>query len=317
MGPSLGDALITVNDGKLKNQGIEFDLTTHILKSDNFKLDFTVNGEMLTNELVNMPIDPATGEEKLIDIAGAYGRSVGHSLYDFYIREWAGVDPDNGLPLWNVSYFDANNSSTLDAGEEILSLHEYQIENPNNSISETTTSVYQNATQKYVGKSAIPKVRGAFRLSGQLHSFDFSSQFAYSLGGHAYDGAYASLMHNRQVGNNNWHTDIRNSWKEPGDITEVPRLLSNLETNVNSLSSRFITSSDYLTLSNVKVGYTLPTRHIEKSGLTDVNIWVSGDNLFLLSSRDGFNPATSETGATSTYRYSPLTTLTLGVRVKF
>jgi TonB-linked SusC/RagA family outer membrane protein len=317
MGPSLGDALITVNDGKLKNQGIEFDLTTHILKSDNFKLDFSINGEMLDNELVNMPIDPATEEEKLIDIAGAYGRSVGHSLYDFYMREWAGVDSDNGDPLWNVSYFDANNNSTLDAGEEILSLHDYQIENPNNSISETTTSVYQNATQKYIGKSAIPKVRGAFRLSGQIHSFDFSTQFAYSLGGYAYDGAYANLMSNDQIGGNNWHTDIRNSWKEPGDATDVPKLISNVNTNVNSLSSRFVTSSDYLTLSNAKVGYTLPSKYIERSGLTDVNIWVSGDNLFLLSSRDGFNPATSETGATSTYRYSPLTTLTLGVRVKF
>jgi len=317
MGPSLGDALVTVNDGKLKNQGIEFDVSAHLFNSTNFKLDFTVNGEILNNELVTMPIDPATEDEKLIDISGSYGRAVGHSLYDFYMREWSGVDADNGKPLWDVSYYDANNNGELDSGEGISSLHDYKIDNPNNAISETTTSTYQDATQKYIGKSAIPKVRGAFRLSGVFHSFDFSSQFAYSLGGHSYDFAYAQLMSNDQIGGNNWHTDMRNSWKNPGDITDVPKLISNRNTNVDSRSSRFITSSDYLTLSNIKVGYSFPTSYIEDIGLKGINIWVAGDNLFLLSSRDGFNPATSETGATSTYRYSPLTTLTLGVRVKF
>ena len=55
-----------------------------------------MNGEFLHNELITMPIDPATDEEKLIDINGRFGRSKGHSLYDFYIREWAGVDPADG-----------------------------------------------------------------------------------------------------------------------------------------------------------------------------------------------------------------------------
>jgi hypothetical protein len=49
-----------VNDGELLNSGIEFDVTAHLLKGDYF-IDFTVNGELPKNELLKMPIDPATG----------------------------------------------------------------------------------------------------------------------------------------------------------------------------------------------------------------------------------------------------------------
>jgi hypothetical protein len=56
---------------------------------------------------------------------------------------------------------------------------------------------------------------------------------------------------------------------------------------------------------------------MKKTGIESMNIFVSGDNLFLLSTRDGFNPSTAETGASNTYRYSPLSTFTFGVRVKF
>ncbi|MBI9040617.1 SusC/RagA family TonB-linked outer membrane protein [Lutibacter sp.] len=317
VGPSVGYALQTVNDGQLRNSGLEFDITTHILKKEDYSLDFTINGELLKNELTQMPIDPATGEPKLLDISGLYGRSTGHSLYDFYTREWAGVDPADGTGMWFVYYNDANTNGVVDSGERISSLTEYMDANPDNVISKSTTKTYSDATQKYIGKSAIPKIRGAFRLSATFKDFDISSQFIYSLGGYAYDGAYAGLMHNRTIGNNNWSTDIYDRWQQPGDITNVPRLSSNYDTNVNSSSTRFISKSDFLSLNNVKIGYTIPKAFVEKAGLSSLNISLSGDNLFFLSERDGFNPSTAETGGSDTYRYSPLSTFTLGVRAKF
>ena len=317
VGPSVGYALQTVNDGELRNSGFEFDVTTHIVNTEDYKLDFTVNGEVLNNELTLMPIDPATAEPKLLDIAGLYGRSKGHSLFDFYTREWAGVDPADGKAMWMIYYHDANANGVIDTGEKIGSLTEYMDANPDNAISKNTTKVYADATQKYIGKSAIPKVRGAFRLSARVKAFDVSAQFLYSLGGYSYDAAYANLMGNGVIGNNNWHSDILNRWQEPGDITNVPRLSSNFDTNVNSSSTRFITKSDYLSLNNVKIGYTLPARYLENKGISNVNISLSGDNLFLLSEKDGFNPSTAEAGESNQYRYSPLSTFTLGVRVKF
>lgn len=317
VGPSVGYALLTVNDGVLRNSGLEFDFAAHIVNSANYGLDFTVNGEFLSNKLIAMPIDPATNESKILDISGRYGRAEGHSLYDFYTREWAGVDPEDGTTIWIQNYFDENGNGGLDEGEEIASLFEYSTENPENEISATTTKNYANATQKYVGTSVIPKVRGAFRLDGRMKDFDFSAQFIYSLGGYAYDLAYAVLMGNFTVGNNNWSTDILERWQKPGDITNVPKLSSNFDTNVNSSSTRFITKSDFLSLNNIRVGYTIPNIYTKKIGISSLNIYVSGDNLFLLSARTGFNPSTNEVGASNTYRYSPLSNYTMGLKVQF
>ncbi|MFD0993222.1 SusC/RagA family TonB-linked outer membrane protein [Tenacibaculum geojense] len=317
LSPSTGNAILDVNDGNLVNSGFEFDLTAHLVKKENFKLDFGVNGEMFNNELKEMPIDPANGERKVLDISGVYGRAKGRGIYDFYMREWAGVDPQTGNPLWTQYYHDANRNEAYDEGEGIGSLYEYQALNPGNAISKTTTSTYSDATQKFLDKSIIPTIRGSFRFNAKIHDFTVSTLFGYSLGGHSYDGVYAGLMDNDQIGANNWHTDIRNSWQEPGDVTDVPRLMSDRNVQVNSTSSRFITSTDYLSLSNVRIGYTIPSNFIENSGVKSLDLWVSGDNLFLLSARDGFNPTTSETGASDVYRYQPLTTLTFGVRAKF
>jgi TonB-linked SusC/RagA family outer membrane protein len=320
VGPSLGYAILKVNDGVLLNQGIEFDVTAHAVKGKDYFVDFTVNGEILNNELKTMPIDPATGKEKIMDINGLYGRSSGHSLYDFYIREWAGVDPATGAAQWNAYYFDANGNGQQDASEEyIKSLHEYQVLNPDNvsGIVEKITTKYSDAATKYVGKSAIPKVRGAFTLSTGFKGFSFSTQFLYSLGGYAYDASYASLMHSGKVGSNNWHTDINDRWTKPGDITDVPRLSNDQDLSPNGSSTRFIEKSDYLSLNNARFGYSLPTTYTKSFGMESLDFWVSGDNLMLLSARDGFNPSTSESGQSSRYTYSPMSTISLGVRAKF
>jgi len=205
----------------------------------------------------------------------------------------------------------------LDSGEGISSLFEYTKANPDNEISVTTTKTYANATQKYVNKSAIPKVQGAFRLDGKVKDFDITALFIYSLGGYAYDVAYANLMSNDDIGNNNWSTDIRKRWQKPGDITDVPRLSSNYDLNVVSSSSRFITKSDFLALNNIQIGYNVPKQITDKLKMSSLNVFVSGDNLFLLSARKGFNPSTNEAGTSDMYRYSPLSTYTIGLRVKF
>src|SRR5690606_24851793 len=101
-GPSIGYALITVNDGRLLNQGLEFDLTGHILRNEDYYLDLNINGESFTNKITRMPIEPSTGQPKKIDVQGNYGWGEGHSIYDFYIRDFVGVDPADGTSMWKV-----------------------------------------------------------------------------------------------------------------------------------------------------------------------------------------------------------------------
>lgn len=319
VGPSIGYALIRVNDGNLRNQGLEFDFTGHILSSKDYYLDLSVNGELFQNKITTMPIDPATGREKPLDVQGNYGWAEGKSIFDFYMREFAGVDPTDGRSMWTTYYDDLNGNGAPDAGEYVTSLALYLISNPEKEgdLIKTTTKTYQDATLKYVGKSAIPKVRGAINLAGGFKGFELGVQMLYSMGGYAYDGAYAQLMGNGQVGGNNWHTDILNRWQSEGDVTDVPRLSSNQDANVASASSRFLTKSNYFILNNVRLGYNLPSTLIDGIGLSSATVWVSGDNLWMSSARNGFNPSTAEAGNSNTYRYSPLSTLSAGFRLRF
>jgi TonB-linked SusC/RagA family outer membrane protein len=315
---STGNAISQVNDGVLSNKGFEFDLNFHLVKKDNFNLDFGINGSTLKNEIKQMPFDPATDSPKVIDIAGQFGRSEGYSLFDFYMREWAGVDPEDGRAMWNEYFDDKNSNGVLDGGDSsILNMTEYLFENPDANVESQTTKSYSSATQKYVDKTAIADVQGAFRLTGKWGNFDFATLFVYSIGGYAYDGAYANFMDNDAVGANNWHKDIRNRWQQPGDVTDVPRLSGGYDTNVASASTRFLTKKNYLGLNNARIGYSIPAKLADKIGVEGININVSGDNLFFLSERKGFNPSASETGGSDIYAYSPLSTFTFGLKVKF
>jgi TonB-linked SusC/RagA family outer membrane protein len=326
VGPSIGYALIKVNDGKLRNQGLEFDVTGHILKGDDFHLDLGINGEILKNKLTAMPIDAATGQQKLIDIQGLYGYGVGHSIYDFYTRVYTGVNSDDGRATWEAYYVDLDGDGKAKTGaietgvgEYITSLAPYKALNPNmaDKIVKTTTKTYADAANQYTGHSSIPKIRGAINLTGGYKGFDLSVQVLYSLGGYSYDGAYAALMHNGAIGSNNWSTDILRRWQKPGDVTDVPKLSNNQTPGVNSSSTRFITKADYLSLNNVRLSYTFAESIYKKIGFGGLSLWVSGDNLYFTSKRQGFNPSTAEAGSSNTYRYLPVSTISAGLRAKF
>lgn len=315
VGPSAGYSMLTVNDGALVNKGLEFNVTGHLLKTKDAYIDLSINGETFSTKLKSMPIDPMTGVEKTVDVPTIYGRAAGHSLGEFYMREWAGVNADTGLGQWySYTYIDDSGNK-----QRVLSMQDFLAKNPGmeDKLTRETTSNYADATQKFIGKSAIPKLRGGINLSAGYKGWDLSVQLLYSLGGYAYDASYASLMGNGSAGANNWHTDMRDRWQKPGDVTDIPRLSNNFDPNVTGTSTRFLTKADYLSVNNIRLGYTVPKTFVKQLGLADLSFFVSGDNLFLFTKRDGFNPATNEFGASSTYRYAPLTTVTGGVKVKF
>ncbi|WP_415325266.1 SusC/RagA family TonB-linked outer membrane protein [Chryseobacterium sp. MMS23-Vi53] len=320
LAPSTGNAIVKVNDGVLVNQGLEFDFKAHILNRGDFYIDFGLNGEVLKNKLTRMPIDISTGQRKLLDLSEAgFGRAEGRSLYDYYMREYAGVNSATGAAQWYVNYVDNNGNGAFDAGEQIASLSEFMAQNPNANIKTGVTENYSQATLKFLDKSAIPDIRGAFNFDFGYKSFTLGIQFLYSIGGYSYDAAYAGLMNNSQIGNNNWHEDILNRWQKPGDITDVPRLSSNYsaDVNFNSRSSRFLIKSDYIALNNIRLGYNLPQNYVKAVGLTGLNLFVSGDNLWISTKRKGLNPSVYENGTTNTYSYAPLSTITFGAKINF
>lgn len=316
VGPSVGYALIKVNDGELVNAGLEFDLDFSVVKNENFSFNIAINGESFRNELLAMPIDPATGEQQKLDQDGSFARTVGRSLYDWYMPVYAGVNAETGAAQWERNFDDKNSNGTFDDGDAtITSLTSYLNDNPSANVAQELTEVYAEATDKFINKTAIPDVRGAIRLNAQFGDFSLSTLFNYQLGGWAYDSAYANLMDNDLNGTNNFHVDIRDRWQAPGDVTNIPRQDVRLQIQQNATSTRFLTKSDYVALNNIRIGYNVPKSFASKIGLKKADVFVTGDNLWLMSQRQGFNPSTAITGGSSIYTYNPLSTIVLGVNL--
>ena len=325
--PSLGYSSFYVNEGEMVNQGIEFQFNVHAVNTNAVKFDVRFNGAWYKNTITEMPTD-VTGEPKQMDGS----MSLGHSIYEYYTIEWAGVNPETGKAEYYY-FYDPNNLKGAEFNlyqDYIPSVHQYildtyaddpnlkkYLKNPELILEKGKTENAQYASSYYVGKSALPYLQGGVGLDLTLYGFDISAAFQYSFGGWGYDGAYQMLMHSDRGGSTNWHVDILNRWREPGQETDVPRLSNKSDLYANSSSTRFITSSSFLSLSNVRLGYSFPKKMVEKIKLNNLNLWVSADNLFCLSARKGYIPMASLTGSSDTYQYTPLSTILGGIKISF
>ena len=89
---STGNESIKTNIGAIKNSGIEFSFNSMVVKKDDLTVDLGVNFSFDKNEISELTQDEF--------INGTKKWKVGKSLYEFFIRESAGVDPKDGYQMW-------------------------------------------------------------------------------------------------------------------------------------------------------------------------------------------------------------------------
>lgn len=333
--PSNGYAGYYVNDAKMVNQGVEFQFNIHAVDTRNVKLDIRLNGGHYTNKMLEMPIDyvDADGTEHRMVMSSQM--SLGHSQYDWYLPHYEGVDMYTGQAVY-TAYYDANkggfgtdNAANIEKGDNyISSLYDYLKQNPDAKIEKTPTTDYVRATSYYVGKSAIPALEGGFGFDLEVYGVTLSAMLSYRLGGYGCDYTYQALMHSDEVGQYNWHKDMSMAWtpsqkigdKEYQNIVRdgiVPRLSNGADNHANSLSDRFLTSNNYLSLNSIRLGYNFPKKWMEKIKFQSLSIFVSGENLALVSARKGYNPTVSVRGDSDTHQYTPLSTVMGGIKFTF
>lgn len=279
------------NIGKMRNQGIELSLNFGIVRNDKFSWDLGLIAAHNENEMLKM----ANGKDDAI-INGTKRIAEGHSLYDFWLRQWYGVDSSDGAALYVQDPTKADDSNTRTV----------------NGTKVTTN--YANALYDYSG-SSLPDVYGSITNNFRVGNFDASIMLNYQLGGKTYDSNYALLMSSYPQGQA-ISTDMLSAWKSPGDVTNVPIMSTANTTNASAASSRWLVSSDYLTIKTVQLGYNFDKRAIEGIGLSNLRVYVSGENLYSWTARQGLEPAQSFNG-TTTYRYTPSRTVSLGLNVSF
>ena len=336
--PSLGYSYEYLNGGELENQGVEVQLNVHALDTRNVKLDIRLNGAHYKNNVKSLP-DYVSSDTEMIMNAGM---AVGHGLYDWNMPTYTGVDAETGQAKY-LAYYDANlgsfgtgNSADVlqatgkNGNNYISNVYEYRMKHPEADIQTTEVTGYQSAYagSDYIGKSAIPDFAGGFGFDLQAYGVTLSVTCSYGIGGWGYDNTYAQLMSSDKAGSYNWHKDMRNAWNRMMTDAEkeaiaaqgtagIPRLSNGADRYANMGSTRFLTSSSFLSLNNIRIGYSFPKKLIEKIKLNTLNLYVSADNLAILSARKGFNPMASFTSTTDSYQYTPLSTIMGGVKFQF
>ena len=162
----------------------------------------------------------------------------------------------------------------------------------------------------------MPKAYGGFGTSVQAFGVDFSASFAFQFGGKILDYTYQDMMHNGSTAmGENWHKDIANAWTPENPNTDVQRL-DRLDSYTNSTSTRWLTSSNYLSLQNLTLGYTFPNKMVKKMHINNLRIYGSGENLFLLTARKGLDPRQGYTTADNA-TYTGSRCISGGIRVEF
>lgn len=283
---SSGRTSIPTNIGSMYNKGFEVQLTGDPVRSKDFTWNVVLNWTKLKNNITKLP----EGQESII--SGTKNRMVGRSIYDYWLRDWYGVDPNTGLELYaaDPAVTTDPNAFTNDKGDRV-------------------TSNANAALYKYVG-TAIPDFYGSVGNTFTYKNFSLNILLMYQVGGKAFDSDYQSLMYNGTYGRA-LHVDALQRWQKAGDITSVP--VRNTGTVMYD-SDRWLIDASAVSLRTASLNYSLPSSFISKLGISRAQAFLTGENLFILSKRKGLDPTQSFTGVSS-YTYAPTRIITLGVNI--
>lgn len=281
--PSSGFSSIDDNIGKVRNYGWEFTLGGTPILTRDWTWRLSVNATTYKNEIVSIPTDVMwSGTKKWVK---------GGSLYDFWMYEWAGVDPETGDAQWYMT--------DTETGERV----------------KTTNYGSLTSQDKVKVGNALPKVSGGFQSDLTWRDLSLSMAFAYSIGNKIYNRDKASLMGVSGANGSTMSKGLLNRWTPENTQTDVPRLEYDQTSYFTSASTRWLVDGSYLRLKTVTLNYNLPKKWIQPAMLKDVSIYVQGENLLTFSKQQGLDPEQALGGVTY-WRYPAMKTLSFGINVK-
>ena len=286
MAVSLGFDGYDKNIGNMQNSGFEASITADIIANQNSRWSMTFMGSTIKNKVLHLADKPEI-------VSGNYIIKEGETLNSFYLPESAGVDPATGAKLYWVWDLDEDGNP----GEKYI------------------TDSYQKAsTCKRVCGSRIPLLYGSWSNNFQFGNFDLSLMTTYSIGGKINDGVYQGLLYNTYIGQAG-HIDRLKAWKEPGDVTSIPKIALKGSYNV-ALTDDELFDASYFAIKNITLGYTLPSNALKAMHMQSLRVSVSADNLYLFSALKGMDPQYNFSGGTG-YSYTPTRTVSVGLDITF
>ena len=265
------------NIGAMLNRGVEFNVSADVIRTKDFVWNVNANASYNKNKLLELydgvqEYEVSTTATKLV---------VGHSVSEFYINRYAGVNPANGDALWYTK-----------DGE--------------------ITNEYSEEDKVMTGKSFDAPWQGGFGTSLAWKGFSLAAQFSWVADRWMFNndryfeesnGLYAAYNQSKRL--------LYDRWKQPGDITDIPR-----HGVTPQFDDRFLENASFLRLKNVTLAYAFPQRLLSKTNFfSSARIYLQGQNLLTFTGFTGLDPESSSNVYKAQYPMSRQ--FTLGVEVSF
>ena len=276
-----GFTTIQSNVGKLENKGFELTINSANVRTRNFQWSTDLNLSYNHNEVLKL----YNGQ----DIpGGTLARTrEGYAIGDWFLPVWAGVDPDNGDPLWLLA-------------------------------DKTTTNSYavasRTANRQFVG-SSMPRY-----LIGLNNSLNYKgiglSFFFYAMTGSKVYNQTMSLIDSDglRYGWNYYKHAGDNYWTTPGQQADRPKPMLGGNKNSVSASTRWLERNDYIRLRNITLSYTLSAGVTERLKLNRARLFLTGTNLLTFTNYKGVDPENA-LGGNDIFKYPVNKAITAGLEI--
>lgn len=265
------------NVGAMVNSGLEISLAADIVRTRDFVWNVNANASYNYNEITELynglnEYEMSNTSTKLV---------VGHSIGEFYINRYAGVNPANGDALW----YDKEGN---------------------------ITNVFSEEDKVMIGKNYNAPWQGGFGTSLSYKGLTLTASFSWVSDRWMFNndrffeesnGLYSAYNQSKRM--------LYDRWKKPGDVTDIPRYGVTPQ-----MDSRFLEDASFLRLKNLMVSYDFPRSLLAKTGfISRARLYVQAQNLLTWTKFSGLDPESSSNIYKAQYPMSRQ--YTLGVEVTF
>jgi TonB-linked SusC/RagA family outer membrane protein len=263
-----GVGFVYGNLGEIENKGFELALQADLFRNDDFKWTLGGNILFLDHSIVKLPDGEDVAPGNAFNILWREGAKIN----EHYLIRYAGVDPDNGAPLYYGADGEVYRADDLPEGEN---------------------RVLQ-------GKSTIADREGGFFSNIRYKGFGLRTDFVFKTGNWINNFVRSNMVSDGVNIDDNQSTDAFNYWRQPGDTNVHPSPLFQ-DDLIAVNSDRFLEKGDYIRLRNVTLSYTVPSRFLEKTFFDSCRIYVQGQNLLTFSDFYGDPEVGISAGETISY----------------
>ncbi|MCB6974716.1 MULTISPECIES: SusC/RagA family TonB-linked outer membrane protein [Butyricimonas] len=297
------------NAAAISNEGIELLVKYEIFRSQDLFWKISVNGAKNWNRIEKS----YNGKDLDFGITGKpLNRILGYKTLGY-------VNAQDELPIITKASGESAYLSPGSMNTNFYTLGDLRFHDTNGDGMITT------ADRVYLG-SALPVFTGGIVSEFRYKNFDLSVSLPFSVGRHMVNNMYTRSLMFDFTEDYYAHPilmdlDKISFWQQPGDKhADYARLqLAGKHIFSTTPKDRDVEKVNYLKLKTLTMGYSLPKKWMNRVGVTDIRVFVSGENLWTWTNYSGIDPEVVDirTGIDDGMAYPLARKFTLGLTVKF